>query len=36
MRPDDILYLPNSFGKEMTQQGIQSAIGVGTGILIWR
>jgi polysaccharide biosynthesis/export protein len=36
MRPDDILYVPNSFGKEMTQQGIQSAIGVGTGILIWR
>jgi polysaccharide export outer membrane protein len=36
MRPDDILYLPNSFGKAMTERGIDSAIGVGTGILIWR
>jgi polysaccharide biosynthesis/export protein len=36
MRPDDILYLPNSLGKAMTQQGIVSAIGIGTGLLIWR
>jgi polysaccharide export outer membrane protein len=35
LRPDDILYVPNSFGKEMSSTAIQSAIGIGTGIAIW-
>ena len=36
MRPDDILYLPNSFAKAMSARGLEAAIGVGTGLLIWR
>jgi len=36
LRPDDILYIPNSMGKVIGAQGIQTAIGLGTGILIWR
>jgi polysaccharide export outer membrane protein len=36
MRPDDILYIPNSNGKMLGAMGLASAIGVGTGIAIWR
>jgi polysaccharide biosynthesis/export protein len=36
MRPDDILYVPNSLAKIITSRGVESAIGVGTGLLIWR
>ncbi len=36
MRPDDILYVPNSTGKTMGALGLASAIGIGTGIAIWR
>jgi polysaccharide biosynthesis/export protein len=36
LRPDDILFIPNSFGKEMSGTALQSAIGIGTGIAIWR
>jgi len=36
LRPDDILYVPNSLTKQMGARGLESAIGVGTGIAIWR
>jgi len=36
MKPDDILYVPNSLAKVVTARGVESAIGVGTGLLIWR
>jgi polysaccharide export outer membrane protein len=36
LRPDDILYVPNSFGKAMSARGLDAAIGIGTGLLIWR
>jgi polysaccharide biosynthesis/export protein len=36
LRPDDILYVPNSLGKMATARGLEAAIGVGTGLLIWR
>jgi polysaccharide export outer membrane protein len=36
LKPDDILYVPNSMGKSIGARGLEAAIGVGTGILIWR
>jgi polysaccharide export outer membrane protein len=36
LRPDDILYIPNSNGKTVGALGLAAAIGVGTGIAIWR
>ena len=36
LRPDDILYVPNSLAKVVTARGVESAIGVGAGLLIWR
>ena len=36
LQPDDILYVPNSFGKLMSMRGVDSAIGLGTGIAIYR
>jgi polysaccharide export outer membrane protein len=36
LRPDDILYIPNSNGKTIGALGLAAAIGVGTGIAIWR
>ena len=36
LRPDDILYVPNSMGKQIGARGIEAAIGIGTGFLIWR
>src|ERR1700733_11847683 len=36
LRPDDILYIPNSTGKTAGALGLASAIGIGTGIAIWR
>ena len=36
LRPDDILYIPNSAGKTAGALGLASAIGIGTGIAIWR
>jgi polysaccharide biosynthesis/export protein len=35
MRPDDILYIPGSFGKELGKSGLEAAIGVGAGLAIW-
>jgi polysaccharide biosynthesis/export protein len=35
MQPDDILYVPNSFGKVIGARGLEAAIGLGTGVLIW-
>jgi polysaccharide export outer membrane protein len=36
MRPDDILYIPNSMGKVIGARGAEAAIGIGTGVLVWR
>jgi polysaccharide export outer membrane protein len=36
LRPDDIVYVPNSLGKQMGARGLEAAIGLGTGVLIWR
>ncbi len=36
LKPDDILYIPNSLGKQMGARGLEAAIGIGTGVLIWR
>jgi polysaccharide biosynthesis/export protein len=36
LQPDDILYVPNSIGKMATARGLEAAIGIGTGLLIWR
>jgi polysaccharide export outer membrane protein len=36
LRPDDILYIPNSSGKTAGALGLAAAIGIGTGIAIWR
>jgi polysaccharide export outer membrane protein len=36
MRPDDILYIPNSSGKTAGALGLSTAIGLGTGLAIWR
>ncbi len=36
LRPDDILYIPNSVGKAIGMRGLETAISVGTGIAIWR
>ncbi len=35
LRPDDILYIPNSTGKTAGALALASAIGIGTGIAIW-
>jgi polysaccharide biosynthesis/export protein len=36
LKPDDIVYVPNSLGKQMGARGLEAAIGLGTGVLIWR
>mgnify|MGYP003352160133 CR=1 FL=1 len=36
MEPDDILYVPSSFGKRLGNKGLEAAISVGTGIAILR
>jgi polysaccharide export outer membrane protein len=36
MRPDDILYVPNSMTKVIGARGAQEGVSVGTGVLIWR
>jgi polysaccharide export outer membrane protein len=36
LQPDDILYIPNSMGKVIGARGAESAIGISTGLLIWR
>jgi polysaccharide export outer membrane protein len=36
LKPDDIIYVPNSLGKQMGARGLEAAIGLGTGVLIWR
>jgi polysaccharide biosynthesis/export protein len=35
MKPDDILYVPNSMSKVVTAQALTAAIAVGSGLLIW-
>jgi polysaccharide export outer membrane protein len=36
MRPDDILYIPNSMTKVIGARGAEEGISIGTGVLIWR
>jgi len=36
MRPDDILYIPNSMTKAIGARGAEEGISVGTGVLVWR
>jgi polysaccharide export outer membrane protein len=36
MQPDDILYVPNSFVKQFSSRGVEAAIGLGTGVAIYR
>jgi polysaccharide export outer membrane protein len=36
LRPDDILYIPNSMTKQVSARGLEAAIGIGTGLLIWK
>jgi polysaccharide export outer membrane protein len=36
LRPDDILYVPNSLTKQVSARGLEAAIGIGTGLLIWK
>jgi hypothetical protein len=36
MQPDDILYIPNSMSKVIGARGAETAIGIGTGVLVWR
>jgi polysaccharide export outer membrane protein len=35
LRPDDILYVPNSLGKSVSMRSMEAAIAVGTGVAIW-
>jgi len=35
MRPDDILYIPSSFGKTLGKTGLETAIGAGAALAIW-
>jgi polysaccharide biosynthesis/export protein len=35
LHPDDILYIPNSVGKQMSTRTLEAAIAVGTGVAIW-
>jgi polysaccharide export outer membrane protein len=36
LKPDDILFIPSSTTKKITARTIESAVQIGTGILIWR
>src|SRR5258708_3839445 len=36
LQPDDILYVPNSLSKQVSSRGVEAAIGIGTGLLIWK
>jgi polysaccharide export outer membrane protein len=36
LHADDILYVPNSLAKVVTARTIEAAVGVGTGLLIWK
>jgi polysaccharide export outer membrane protein len=36
LRPDDILFVPNSMSKKAFIRGMEAAIQLGTGIVIWR
>ncbi len=35
LQPDDILYVPNSMTRVIGARGLEAAIGIGTGVLIW-
>jgi polysaccharide export outer membrane protein len=36
MRPDDILFVPNSASKTVSIRAVETAISIGSGILVWR
>jgi polysaccharide export outer membrane protein len=35
MRPDDILYVPDSFAKQISTKGIEAAIGTAAAVAVW-
>jgi len=36
LRPDDILFIPNSLTKTVGARGLEAAIGIGSGVLVFR
>jgi polysaccharide export outer membrane protein len=36
LRPDDILFVPNSASKSAFTRGLQAALEMGTGVVVWR
>ncbi len=36
LKPDDILFVPNNLPKNMALRGLEAAIQMGTGVVIWR
>lgn len=36
LKPDDILFVPNSKGKNVALRSLEAAINIGTGVTIWR
>ncbi len=36
MKSDDVLFVPNNLPKSATMRGIEAAIQIGTGVVIWR
>jgi hypothetical protein len=36
MKSNDILYVPDSLGKKIAAKGAEAAVGVGSGVLIYR
>ena len=35
LQPEDVLYVPNSKAKNATIRGLEAAIQIGTGLVIW-
>jgi polysaccharide export outer membrane protein len=36
LKPDDILYVPNSAAKTATMRTVEAAVQIGTGLVVWR
>ncbi len=36
LRPDDILFVPNSLAKAISVRGVEAAIGLGTGLVVYK
>jgi polysaccharide export outer membrane protein len=35
LKADDVLYLPNSKAKSATLRGMETALQIGTGVVVW-